>query len=139
MGAMRSLIMVMLYLVGSAWGADPNTRMKTKACPATRAEAKPGTACTATKPDYCDYPGGKWCACEAASCVTAAGPVPGCESKLSWVCRDDGCPHAGVRDCRTEGQQCAYDDGLCASSMVCTGKKWVSQGQQCRPAARPQP
>lgn len=40
---------------------------------------------------------------------------------------------------RAEVKQCNYDDGLCSSSMVCTEKKWVSQGYQCRPAARPQP
>ena len=132
---MRTFLFVMLCAVGATWAAEP----KAKACPAKRAEVKAGTGCTPTTPDYCEYPGGKWCACEASRCVSAAGPIPDCQSVMTWVCRDDGCPHPGVRTCSTEGKQCGYDDGLCSSSMVCSQGKWVSQRQQCRPAAPPHP
>lgn len=137
---MRSLLLVLMCSMATAWAADPTTRpQELRACPATRADVKPGAACTATKTLYCDYDRGKWCACEASRCVTAAGPMPGCESTLSWVCRDDGCPHAGVTTCSTEGKQCGYDDGLCASSMVCKGGKWQGGRANCRPAAPPHP
>lgn len=122
---------------GPATDAGASPTVAPGQCPATRAEVKAGSPCAPLKVEACPYPGGAWCACEGTSCVTAAGPMPGCVSTLRWVCRDDGCPRVPMGACATEGRQCSYDNGLCAAVAECRENAWTMGRANCRPSAPP--
>ena len=119
-----------LVLIIASWICAAATPAK---CPAKRGDVKAGARCTAAE-QVCAFPGGAWCSCEQARCVSAAGPTPRCDPTAHWVCRDDGCPQVPSGAC-TDGKQCGYDDGLCSLSAVCRKGKWKIGQQSCRPAA----
>lgn len=117
----------------------PTLPVTRASCPASRDEVKQNTRCELTEPEVCQFGAKSWCECAGTSCVTAAGPIPGCVSTLVWACRDDGCPRSPVGACPREGQLCGYDDGLCSSQIKCSKGQWTSLGSQCRPSAPPGP
>jgi hypothetical protein len=140
---MRPLLLCLLLLLGvSAAGvsgpdAGAADAGPPRGCPGSSRALPDGAACPleATRCEYSDAS----CICQWSTCVTPAGPIPGCVPKASWQCRFDGCPLGRLPSgrCWTEGKVCGDDDGMCSSTATCQDGKWTHAQPLCRPAAMP--